>query len=328
MSRQVTGRRMHVVGHRTRRTMAVAVLAGVATAVTATPAAAGGWWSTPQLEHQTLAIGESTTVSVGVMFSSTEEADEVVGSGEYFAYLVRDIDEAGLHDAMSRSGPDGDWWTTPDEAIELGPLTLGRNMSNLGNAKATFVVPEVEPGIYDVMLCDRGCSRALADVVPLRDVYVGDPVTVRFLREAGLETQYLLDQFGSMQSQLERLDDQTGTLSDQTGTLSDTIDDLGRRFEDQTTTGHRLTASLATLESRLGEGGQQGSVATPWWAQAGWFVAGAAVAIAWMRRRHGRTMDEPGDDRGRADDRDRRPANFDDDEEQSSPPELVTWEMR
>lgn len=34
------------------------------------PVAAGGWWSTPQLEHQTpaLAIGETSSVSAAVLF--------------------------------------------------------------------------------------------------------------------------------------------------------------------------------------------------------------------------------------------------------------------
>lgn len=304
---------LQTVGPRIRRTIVATAVAGGVMAVTAMPAAAGGWWTSPQLEHSTLAIGESTTVSADLMFASVDAAKVAAGSGEYFAYLVRGIDEAGLQEAMSTAEPGRDWWTAPTGAIQLAPLTLDGRDSNLGGAAATFVVPDVEPGIFDVMLCDRGCSQALADVVPLRDVYVGDPVTVRLLRDAGLETQHLLDQFGSMRSQLDRLNDQTGTLSD-------TLDDLDQRLEDQATEGHRLTASLATLETRIAEGERPAPALTPWWIHAGWFLGGAGLAAAWMRRRRG-AMDEVGHDR------DGRAASPDVDGARPSPPELVTWEQ-
>lgn len=259
-----------------RRRIATAGLLATLVASAALPAMAGGWWTYPQLDEPipALGIGDTTTVTAQVLFTSTDEADAVQTAGGYYAYLVRGIDIVGLDEAMRQANP-GDWWTTPQETILLGQLTLGPNDSNLSNATVTFVVPEVAPGGYDLMLCNQGCSVPLADVVPLQSIYVGDPATVRLMRDNTFASEDVSGELRGMESRLDQ-------LSATTVTTEDGVDDLSGRVDTVVAAMERMETSLSAERTRPDVGGD---TSTGWLAWAGWFLAGIAAAVAWANRR-------------------------------------------
>lgn len=241
------------------------------------PVAAGGWWSTPQLEHQTpaLAVGETTSVSASVLFDSTRDAEAAADAGAYHAFLVRGIDEAALQDAMAGPRPE-DWWTPPAETIRLGPVSFGANDANLGSVSARFVVPDVPAGVYDLMLCDADCSEPLGDVVPLRSVYVGDVLAVRLMRESRIAADQLHVELSRAGERIADLDVGIRELESQMERTDVRLDET--------------TSALQTLDRSLREGRTRGAAPTPTdggfpWAGGGWFVAGAVLAGAWSRRR-------------------------------------------
>lgn len=178
----------------------------------------------------------------------------------------------------------GDWWTTPAETIRLGPVSFGENDANRGSVSARFVVPAVPAGVYDLMLCDADCSEPLGDVIPLRSVYVGDALAVRLMRESRIAA----DQF---YVELNRAEEKVTDLDAGVRDLESQLGEIGVRLDE-------TTSALRTLGSSLGEERMQGAAATraddgfPW-AGSGWFVAGAALAVAWSRRR---AVAEPDDD--------------------------------
>ena len=261
------------------RRITTLALSAMVMATTPLPATAGGWWTSPQLEHQTpaLGIGESTTVTAQVMFPTADEAVAARTEGDYYAYLVRGFDKTALQEAMTQPQPDS-WWTTPHETIQLGQLTFGRNDSNLINASVTFVVPDVEPGEYDLMLCNRGCSKPLADVVPLEYVYVGDPLTVRLM----------LDSAERVAGQMEELDVELAMVDQSVDAMRDNINDLRGRLDDIAASVNRMESSMASAAQP--DGGRS-SDPGGWLAMTGWLVAGAAVAHAWSTRRRDATKD-------------------------------------
>lgn len=302
-------------GHRVRRSLSIVALAVVVTAATAMPAAAGGWWTYPQLEHHELAIGESVTVTADVLFPATEDAEQATGSGEYHAYLVRGIDEAALKDAMSVAQPDDGWWATPTETIRLASLEFGRNSTNLSNATARFVVPEAEAGIYDLMLCTTDCSQPLADVVPLQGIYVGDAATVHALRNAEPAIERLLGQLQGVSTELGHLRSETQTIDSGLTDVDETLAALNMSMQ-------RLSADLAALETRVDDG--EGAGGQPWWILAGGFLAGSAVvgvfALVIQRRR---PVDRDGTSK-HAEERPRVPSE----ERAQSAPDLVTFDLQ
>lgn len=262
------------------------------------PVAAGGWWSTPQLEHQTpaLAVGEITSVSASVLFDSTRDAEAAADAGGHYAFLVRGLDEVALQDAMTGPEPD-DRWTTPAETIRLGPVSFGANDANLAPVSARFVVPDVPAGVYDLMLCDADCSEPLGDVVPLRSVYVGDVLAVQLLRESRTAADQLHLELGRAGERMAELDVGIRELESQMERTDVRLDET--------------TSALQLLDRSLRDGRTQGAAATPTdggfpWAGGGWFVAGAAVAVAWARRR---AVVEPDDDGPSSDEEDENGAS-------------------
>lgn len=132
------------------------------------PAVAGGWWSYIDVDD-VLRVGEQATAHVdGVLFPTREEAEQ---GTPFHAYLLQGVDTHRLDEAMSTGEP-GDWWTPPATRHHLGPVDVTIVDSNMAEARAQFVVPDVPPGHYQLMFCTAGCRAPLADVIPRLDLTV------------------------------------------------------------------------------------------------------------------------------------------------------------
>lgn len=129
----------------------------------------GGWWNSIDLDRRELLSGQSLELSSQVFFDARDGFDAVEqarsGAVTYHAYLLIEWDEAVLDRAL-RHDFRPDWWRTPARALPLGRVALGDWDSNLAWARTAFEVPDIEPGRYSIMLCDLGCERPLADVIP------------------------------------------------------------------------------------------------------------------------------------------------------------------
>lgn len=229
-------------------------------ALLAPPAAAGGWWSSIGLEGQPVGIGESIDLRVSeVMFHSIEEAEEAKGQ-KFFAYLVKNFDQAALDDAMTRADP-GDWWTPLSEPIQAGTVELADWDSNLAKARVDLEVPPIPPGGYYLMLCDAGCAVALGDLIPSGVIVTEDVVAAqaaRRLQEVEADLTLALQRARSEVRETRATLRQTRSDDAQ---QNERIDDLGAQL----------------IEAQKPD-------SPPWIAYAGWFFAGLAIAFLFLRR--------------------------------------------
>jgi hypothetical protein len=146
----------------------ILALGCVAVALIMLPSAtAGGWWTSLRLERTKVAVGEEMKVKVNVMFSSVDAAAAAQKRGRFYVYLLRGFDDSVVERAMREPSP-RNWWSVGNaDAFRVGRVVIRvEEESNLALATAAFRVPEVPAGRYTMMLCDAGCSRPLADVIP------------------------------------------------------------------------------------------------------------------------------------------------------------------
>lgn len=251
-----------------RRVLAAMVAAAVLVPVA--PAAAGGWWSHIRIDGNALGVGEEVTAEAHVMFESMREAETARASGGYHAYLVRGFDRSLLSEAMSRGERHG-WWRPPEEVIRLGDVELSGWDANLADATATFAVPDVAPGTYELMFCTLDCAEPLADLVPALDVAVfGDAATARLARDLAGVTEQLQETAFEVSTGMEELrDDVRGVRS-------------GVKAAAGVTSG--LAASLEDLQAGLAEPAPA-ATSPGWLASGGWFLAGAALTLVFAGRR-------------------------------------------
>jgi hypothetical protein len=150
-------------------------------------AAGGGWWTFIGANPSPAAPGQRVQVEAAVEFRSDAAAGAAQGSGRYFVYLLRDFEDSAIESAMRHASPPQGWWSLGDaEAIQVAPLTvrLTHPRWNLGKASAAFTMPDLEPGTYDVMLCDAGCTAPLADVIPTKGfTLVADAATAELVTD-------------------------------------------------------------------------------------------------------------------------------------------------
>lgn len=148
----------------------VLAIACVATALIVLPSAtAGGWWTSIRLDRTRVAVGQEMSAHANVMFRSVAEA-EAAQNGEaesaFYVYLLREFDHSIVQRAMRKPSP-RNWWSIGSaDAFQVGRVEIVDPEWNLALAKATFSVPEVPPGRYALMFCDKGCAHPLADVIP------------------------------------------------------------------------------------------------------------------------------------------------------------------
>lgn len=241
----------------------------------ASPAMAGGWWTYPQLDTEPMSPGEEVTASAQVMFRSTEQA--AAAEGQYYAYLVRGIDQQALDEAMRQGEPEG-WWRTPDETVLLGRLEFGETDTNLRRATVTFAAPEVESGAYSLMFCTLGCAEPLGDVIPLEGVYVGDPAAVRLIRDSRETNRQVLGVYADLEARLQRIHESVGGVGGR-------VDDLDTRAGEIVRSVDGVELSMSMLRDRVDELETGSDSPAGWLSWAGWFVAGIALALAWSYRR-------------------------------------------
>jgi hypothetical protein len=161
----------------------VSVAAGLAL-IAAPGAGAGGWWSSIDLDRSAVTAGQRVDVSAEVVFRSIAKGVEGDPDAEFFVYVLRRHPDAVVTRAMEKPEP-GDWWSLGGaEALAVRRVDLSVGSHGLARARATFVVPDVAPGVYKVMLCDAGCRDPLPDVVPTRLRVVADPATAALVERA------------------------------------------------------------------------------------------------------------------------------------------------
>lgn len=235
-------------------------------------ASSGGWWSHIDLDEELVFAGREVTATAEFLFSSIEEAEHARVSGKFFAYLIAGFDFATVDAAMGRPEPRG-WWTLGGaRAIRVGTVRLTGWDGNLAQARARFVIPDLEPGAYAVMFCDEACEQPLGDVVPTEVSVVADPLTARLARRVErLEARVVRAERATRRAQQDAVSEVMAMSRD--------LDALEQRVVG-------ITAGLA---------GEEESPGLPWLAFAGWFVAGAAFSLALITRVRRRTETRPPD---------------------------------
>jgi hypothetical protein len=245
--------------------------------VAPTPALAGGWWSSIDLEHRHLAPGRSVEAGTGFLFRSIEAADRARRTGGYSAYLIAGLDWSIVDEAMSRAEP-GRWWSIEGaRAIRVGSVTLRGWDANMASATTRFVVPKAfAPGWYALMFCDAGCRNPLGDIVPSRVRVIASSLEAALAHGVDVLERRLQEQTYAIRRLRERVKE---------GAVDDGAD-IGN-----------LRARVGALEGQLDRVPEQPPTPTagedepvPWWTMAGWFLAGVATtclvaALASRRRR-------------------------------------------
>lgn len=239
----------------------VVLFSFLAVLITPTEALAGGWWSYLQVPGQYFGVGETISFRENeVMFNTIEEAEGARSDG-FGVYLVQNYDEELLDDAMTRPEPQ-DWWEPLSTPMRIGDLELIDPDSNLMKARVTFTVPEVSPGRYALVLCSNpDCSRSLGNVIPAKVTITEDVLAAKTARRVANERFANEMAFVRMRHRLAGVRDQ---LSDLRAEVADPE-----------------PAPVAAPMSRT----RAREPATPWFAHAGWFLAGGIVAWAVMGRR-------------------------------------------
>jgi hypothetical protein len=246
--------------------MALVALTASMLGLTQAPASAGGWWTTLDLHDQYIGTGESFTIAVReIMFDSIEAAKQAEHTG-YFVYLVKDFDHRALDRAMSRPDPKN-WWRPFGPLVKLGEVTpLGRS-SNLSRGRAEINVPEVPPGPYWVMLCDMGCRTPMGNHIPVPVNVISDALAAQTARRFHQANERLTFAVARLRGDIRQMQREVRDLRTEAADAADAIAQPAPT----------LVSERATTEPS-------------WLPYAGWFVAGAAVAIMFARRRR---VEEP-----------------------------------
>jgi hypothetical protein len=241
------------------------LLASLVTLLVPAPATAGGWWTFVQTDRSSVAVGQRVKVEASLMFSSKLAAQAALDD-RYYVYALRDVDWSAVTRAMTKASP-GDWWSRGDaEAVELGPVDLRVGNGNLGRARAAFTLPELPARTYALMLCDAGCARPLAEVVPTRGfTVVADPATAQLAeRTKRLEARLVAAQRRSLAAARA----------------------AGRRARSAELEVRALEQRLGALDRQVADPAKPSG--PPLWALSGWAVAGGLatfLAFLILRRR-------------------------------------------
>lgn len=215
-------------------------------------AAAGGWWSSIQLDRSRAAVGQKVTLRSAAFAPGSQRSE----TQAYFVYLLRGFDDSVLDRAMQKASP-GEWWSRGDAAL----ARVARVWFDRSWARASFLVPDIAPDSYALMLCDAGCQRPLGSVVPRTDFFVvTDPMTARLAGELDrLERRLEAHRLPRFK---ERVDRELGVL---TTAARATAAELNAQVA-------QLRAGMCALERDMPEG-------QPWWIYAGWLAAGALLGV-------------------------------------------------
>lgn len=132
-----------------RRVFLVLSMATLTTAVTASPAAAGGSWLQPSSER--VEPGQHISLSGNVSPGQRGWIDD----GPFYVYLLGET--YGLTLSEGRGGVSTD--------VPLGELAIAGSGTNV-SVSADFTVPDdAPPGEYWVMACNDPCTTGLGDLI-------------------------------------------------------------------------------------------------------------------------------------------------------------------
>lgn len=275
---------------------AVALLAPMGTA------GAGGWWNGIDLDGQRLAVGESTTVRMRfVLFADAEAAQDARSGEAYYAYLVGDYNRRALDRAMRRANP-GHWWEKPTNATRVGVVTLSKWQTNAATARVGITIPRMKPGRYSLMLCNAGCVKPLADVIPLDGVRIfrlRDAAARADLARVRAEQQAERDM---LQQELQRREASIDALEEvaeaRLQAAADSADDVDRALASNAALRRDIEQLQTELTAQRQRTQQVGGLAA-----AGWLATLLAAALLYRRRRrHEQPPVPPAPDRAEADD--------------------------
>jgi hypothetical protein len=246
-----------------------------------TATAGGGWWTSIDLKSSHWAVGETIQVKVDVWFETVSALQAAI-DGRFRAYLLADVDFPPVEEAMSE--PDAShWWRLGEAtAIELDEVFFDReawgDMSNVVTARADFVVPEVQPGKYALMLCDEGCHQPLGDVFPTTVTVYADAATAGLARRLeGVESDLavLAEEHPQAQQAKKIAAGAWGRVAELQANL------------------RGLEQSIEELEAAPAAAGDRPS--TPWASFIGWFLAGVASAMLVLVKMARRDRSVPSD---------------------------------
>ena len=229
------------------RTRSVLFLTVLVLAIPVVPARAGGWWHYVDFP-EAVASGETLEVSTGVMmFETIDQADRVRAEQGFYAYLIENLNEEMVDGAMSREF-DPAWWRLGDAtAYQAGTVRIEGGSSNLARGTVRLEIPDVDPGRYDLMLCDLDCETPLANVIPIGVEVTADQEIATLTRKV----EFLRDRLAMLQVNL-RSDLRRG-LADRGRDVNDLRIDLANVTENLNEKTRDIHESLAGLEERVKE---------------------------------------------------------------------------
>ena len=244
------------------RTLVVVVM-GIGLALAPSAAAGGGWWSSIDLPGAYVGAGETFTVRSHVLFADLEEYEEARESGEYFAYLIHDLDPSVFTNVQSQQ-EFADSWRPPAEMTLIGDVELTGWDANIVTAVSTVTIPDLPPGSYDVMFCDAGCTRPLGDLIPTGVRLAADPITAQTARRLDGTRQRLHLALARVRRDVRHAERRIDDARADAATAARYAENLGRK--------------LAAVEREPSS--------PAWIPYLGWFLSGAVLALL-LRRRAG-----------------------------------------
>jgi hypothetical protein len=199
----------------------------------------------------------------------------------YYAYL--------LPDGVTFEPP-----IIPDVAIPLGPLTidlLPEGEANPARASIEFTVPEVGPGGYQVILCDRPCRDDTVGALIGGSIHVAATADEARLLNFGVKLERRIDRrlfghlegiwadAGSLRERMDALDARVSGIAIQARRGETVDEDLISRMD-------RVETQLVTMERRVTDlANRPGWPSSPlhWAVLASGWLAALAVASLWVR---------------------------------------------
>jgi hypothetical protein len=156
------------------------------------------------------------------------------------------------------------WWTPPRELLLVGDVELSQWDSNLAMSRADLTVPDVPPGRYELMFCDRGCRNPLGNLIPMPVQISDDTLAAQTARKLQATKERLELTVARLHRDLRLTEKKAGAAEADAEESADAIAALRKR--------------LSSLDTSRGP-------STPWVPHVAWFVTAVVIAVALRLRR-------------------------------------------